>query len=139
MPQNSQSLCFEQSLNLDCVHNKSFFVCPIFQPISISKLTQIYFFHFRSWNQVSKIRNLAFHTISISPGPLYMFVYIFRGRATDTGFDFLGSIGTTFVDTSLKCGNFFQNPIWPPAAILNFLIFFSTLVVFVNIHVTHHF
>ena len=32
-------------------------------------------------------------------GPLYMFVYIFRGRATDTGFEFLRSIGTTFVET----------------------------------------
>ena len=32
-------------------------------------------------------------------GPLYMFVYIFRARATDTGFEFLRSIGTTFVET----------------------------------------
>ena len=35
----------------------------------------------------------------IARGPLYMFVYIFRGRATDTGFEFLRSIGTTFVET----------------------------------------
>ena len=39
----------------------------------------------------------AFHYLVL--GPLYMFVYIFRGIATDTGFEFLRSIGTTFVET----------------------------------------